>query len=205
MLAAVRELGGPVEINLDAAGGRRGPCRSTRTRSTRRYDPAQVAPTSRRRPRAALVLAALPGAVPRALDAGERVVGIVRPRREPLLRPRPPMPPVDDFIMRNAMDAAGDRRRLVAGRPALRARRRSTPTPTRHRTGSRIAKLAPARRAGTQKLGEFILDWDDVRDAGNPHEPALEFGRSAVRHACAVCSWDPDLAASVNGSPPPLV
>ena len=32
----------------------------------------------------------------------------------------------------------------------------------------------------------------------------LQFARSAVRHACAVCGWDPELAASAEGRPPPL-
>ena len=33
---------------------------------------------------------------------------------------------------------------------------------------------------------------------------ALEFARSAFRHACAVCGWDPALAASAEGTPPPV-
>ena len=53
-------------------------------------------------------------------------------------------------------------------------------------------------------LGEYILDWDDVRTRPDPHEYALEAARSAVRHACTVCSWDPGLSASADGIPPPI-
>jgi hypothetical protein len=49
-----------------------------------------------------------------------------------------------------------------------------------------------------------VLDWDDARASADPHLAALEFGRSSVRHACAVCGWDPALAASVQGVPPPI-
>jgi hypothetical protein len=54
-------------------------------------------------------------------------------------------------------------------------------------------------------LGEYVLDWDDVRQAEDPFGTALEFARSAFRHACAVCGWDPALAASAEGTPPPVV
>ena len=33
---------------------------------------------------------------------------------------------------------------------------------------------------------------------------AVEFARSAFRHACVVCGWDPGLAASAEGTPPPV-
>ncbi len=33
---------------------------------------------------------------------------------------------------------------------------------------------------------------------------ALEFARSAFGHGCAVCEWDPPLASSAEGSPPPV-
>ena len=54
-------------------------------------------------------------------------------------------------------------------------------------------------------LGEYVLDWDDVRAAEDPYGTALEFARSAFRHACVVCGWDPALAASAEGTPPPVV
>jgi hypothetical protein len=53
-------------------------------------------------------------------------------------------------------------------------------------------------------MGEYVLDWDDVRVAPYPHRAGLDFGRSAIRHACTVCGWDPVLAASAEGIPPPV-
>jgi len=53
--------------------------------------------------------------------------------------------------------------------------------------------------------GQYILDWDDVRESADPHAAALEFFHSVFAHACTVCEWDPELAASVDGTPPPVV
>ena len=53
-------------------------------------------------------------------------------------------------------------------------------------------------------LGEFVLPWDDVRTAGDPHAAALAFTREAFQHACSVCDWDPALAATAVGTPPPV-
>jgi hypothetical protein len=53
-------------------------------------------------------------------------------------------------------------------------------------------------------LGEYVLDWDQVRAHPDPHAAALEFARSAFRHACVECGWDPELAASADGVPPPV-
>jgi Family of unknown function (DUF5996) len=64
------------------------------------------------------------------------------------------------------------------------------------------ADVAPGRWDST--LGEYILDWDDVLAAPDPHGTALGFGRAVVRHACAVCDWVPELAASLEGQPPPV-
>ena len=49
-----------------------------------------------------------------------------------------------------------------------------------------------------------MLDWEDVRTSGDPHAYALEFARSAFTHACQVCEWDPALAATALGDPPPI-
>ena len=46
-----------------------------------------------------------------------------------------------------------------------------------------------------------MLDWEDIRSARDPHGLALEFARSAFQRACAVCEWDPSLAASAQGVP----
>ena len=64
--------------------------------------------------------------------------------------------------------------------------------------------LSPGDARFDTTLGEYILDWDDVRTYPDPHAVALEFARSAFRHACAVCDWDPQLAATADGTPPPV-
>ncbi len=60
----------------------------------------------------------------------------------------------------------------------------------------------PARWEGA--LGEYVLDWEDVIASEDPHACALAFARSALRHSCSVCDWDPRLLASAEGSPPPI-
>ena len=49
-----------------------------------------------------------------------------------------------------------------------------------------------------------MLDWEDVRNSPDPLALVLEFAHSAFRHACEVCEWDPALAATAEGVPPPL-
>ena len=53
-------------------------------------------------------------------------------------------------------------------------------------------------------LGEYILDWDEVRAAADPNALAIEFARSAFRHACLSCGWNAELADSAEGKPPPI-
>jgi Family of unknown function (DUF5996) len=115
----------------------------------------------------------------------------------------PADPPSQDFIMRNAMDAQevaigwwpGDAR---YGRAAFYAYAHPAPE------GFASATLSPAAARWDSVLGEYILDWDDVRRSPNPHAVGLEFARSAFRHACLVCNWDPALPASAEGTPPPV-
>ena len=115
----------------------------------------------------------------------------------------PADPPSDDFIMRNSMDAQevavgwwpGDAR---LGNAAFFAY--AHPAPDGFSTG----KLSPAAAYWDGELGLFALEWDDVRSESDPHAVALEFARSAFRHACLVCQWDPPLAASADGKPPPV-
>jgi hypothetical protein len=116
---------------------------------------------------------------------------------------RPADPPSGDFIMRNAMDAQevaigwwpGDPRHLAAGFYAY-----AHPAPA----GFGDGQLEPKAAHWDAGLGEFVLTWDDVRASDDPHAAALEFTRSAFTHACAVCGWDPALAASAHGTPPPV-
>jgi len=56
----------------------------------------------------------------------------------------------------------------------------------------------------SSELGEYLLEWDDVIAADDPFDVALRFGRSVVSYACVVCDWDPRLAASAQGDPPPV-
>ena len=67
------------------------------------------------------------------------------------------------------------------------------------------ATLSPRSVALGPSLGEYILDWDDVCQSSDPRAAGLEFARSAFRHACTVCDWDPALLASAEGTPPPVV
>jgi uncharacterized protein DUF5996 len=66
------------------------------------------------------------------------------------------------------------------------------------------ATLTPHAARWDTDLGEFLLDWDDARTVAESREAAVDFGLSAIRHACGVCGWDPALAASAEGRPPPV-
>ena len=116
---------------------------------------------------------------------------------------RPADPPADDFISRNGGDAEqieigwwpGDPK---YGKAAFFAFAHPAPD------GFADADLSPEAARWDSDLGEFVLDWADIRDAEDPHALALEFAHSAFRHACEVCAWDPVLAGSAEGSPPPV-
>jgi Family of unknown function (DUF5996) len=115
----------------------------------------------------------------------------------------PADPPSDDFIMRNSMDAQdvavgwwpGDAR---YGQAAFYAYAHPAPE------GFGDATLSPPAARWDSAQGLFVLDWADVIASRDPHATALEFARSAFRHSCAVCAWDPALAASADGKPPPV-
>ena len=112
-------------------------------------------------------------------------------------------PPSDDFIMRNAMDAQevaigwwpGDPRHDQAAFYAY-----AHPAPE----GFAQLTLSPPAAHWDAALGEYILEWDDARSAPDPFAAALEFARSAFRQACTACAWDMTLAASADGTPPPV-
>ncbi|MBV9846552.1 MAG: hypothetical protein JOZ47_16000 [Kutzneria sp.] len=115
----------------------------------------------------------------------------------------PAIPPSDDFIMRNAMNAQefavgwwpGDER---YGDAAFYAYAYPAPDNFAHMTAP------PPGTHWDTRLGEYVLDWNQVLTNPDPHGTALEFARSVFRHACAVCPWDPALAASADGTPPPI-
>ena len=115
----------------------------------------------------------------------------------------PSEPPSDEFIMRNAGDAQqievgwwpGDRR---YGKAAFFAFAFPAPDDLPSVT------VSPEAARWDAELGEFVLDWDDVRASSDPHGLALDFARSAFSHACLACEWDPALPASATGDPPPV-
>jgi hypothetical protein len=199
VLGAVAELAGAVEIDLK-------PQETAWTATLdadeehATYDPAQVARYFVAATRASIVLAALRApfrgrSTPVNAWWGSFDLAVS------LFSGRPAEPPSADFIMRNAMDAQeiavgwwpGDAR---YPRPAFYAYAHPAPD------GFADAALSPAAARWDPTLGEYILDWDDVRASRDPHEAALEFARSAVAHACTVCEWDPALAASIESTPP---
>jgi hypothetical protein len=199
LLAAVAELGGAVTIDpapqevswtvaLDA------------DEEHHTYDTDQVAAYFEAATRAALVLAALRApfrgrATPVNAWWGSFDLAVS------LFSGAPAAPPAEDFITRNAMDAQevaigwwpGDQRHPAAAFYAY-----AHPAPE-----SFGAAELPAG-SWNAELGEYVLEWDDVRAAPDPHATALEFGRAAVAHACEVCGWDPGLSATAQGTPPPV-
>jgi hypothetical protein len=166
------------------------------------YDPGQVADYFAAATRAALVLAAFRApyrgrSTPVNAWWGSFDLAVS------LFSGRPADPPSDDFITRNAGTAQaveigwwpGDAR---YGKAAFYAY--AYPAPE----GFASHALAPSASRWDNALGEYILDWDDVRTTADPAATALMFARSAFRHACLVCGWDQGLAASADSRPPPV-
>jgi Family of unknown function (DUF5996) len=116
---------------------------------------------------------------------------------------RPASPRSDGFITRNSDDAEkvtagwwpGDARHPQAAFYAF-----TSPAPSSFAEGT----LSPAAAHWDQRLGEYILDWDDVRAAPEPRAAAVEFANSAFQYACQVSGWDPALLGSTEGRPPPI-
>jgi Family of unknown function (DUF5996) len=201
LLAAVRELGGPVTIDPRPAET---PWSTPLDEDDehRTYDPEQVRGYLAAATRVALVLA--------------EVRAPYRGRCTPVnawwgsfdlavsfFSGRPADPPSGDFIMRNALDAQeiavgwwpGDQRYPRAAFYGY-----AHPAPS----GYSGVRIEPPTAGWDPDLGEFVLDWDDVCDADDPHRTAVTFLRSVVRQSCVSCDWDPDLAATVDGVPPPV-
>jgi hypothetical protein len=201
VLAAVRGLGGAVEIDpTPQETPWTTPLDEDSEHAT--YDRGQVADYFAAATQAALVLAAFRApfrgrSTPVNAWWGSFDLAVS------LFSGEPADPPSGDFIMRNAMDAQevavgwwpGDPRYSKAAFYAY-----AHPAPETFAS----VPLAAAAARWEPALGEFILDWDDVLAGDDPHAVALEFARSAFRHACTVCEWDPGLTASAEGTPPPV-
>jgi hypothetical protein len=116
---------------------------------------------------------------------------------------RPADPPSDDFIMRNGGDAEQISVGWWPGDPNHeRAAFFAFAYPPRD--GFAGADVRPDAAYWDTQLGEYLLDWDAVRESPEPRALVLEFAQSAFRHGCAVCDWDPGLAATAEGVPPPI-
>lgn len=108
----------------------------------------------------------------------------------------PAVPPAEDFITRNAMDAQevavgwwpGDARHPRAAFYAY-----AHPA----QPGFANASLDPPQARWDDRLGEYLLDHDALVASDDPHGAALAFARSAFRHACETCDWDPSLASPI--------
>ncbi len=201
VLAAVSELGGAVEIDpTPQEVSWSAPLDEDEEHAS--YDPAQVSSYFAAATRAALVLADFRApyrgrSTPVNAWWGSFDLAVS------LFSGLPAAPPSDDFIMRNAMDAQevavgwwpGDGRYEKAAFYAY-----AHPAAP----GFESATLTPPAARWDAALGEYVLDWEDVRSSADPHAFAVEFARSAFRHACVVCDWDAALLASAEGTPPPV-
>jgi len=201
VLAAVRDVAGPVEIDPKPQETEwQTPLDEDTEHAT--YDPSHVADYFVAASRAAQVLAALRApyrgrSTPVNAWWGSFDLAVS------LFSGRPADPPSNDFIYRNAMDA----QEIAVGwwpgndrypRPAFYAY--AYPKPP----GFSDLELEPAAAKWDDDLGEFVLDWDDVIASDDPFGAAVGFARSAARSACAACDWDPALAASLESRPPPV-
>ncbi|HEV3129739.1 MAG TPA: DUF5996 family protein [Solirubrobacteraceae bacterium] len=202
VLAAVRELGGPVDIDptpqevwwtvpLDEDSEHAS------------YDPAAVSTYFAAATQAALVLAAFRApfrgrSTPVNAWWGSFDLAVN------LFSGAPADPPSSDFIMRNSMDAEevaigwwpGDPR---YDKPAFYGYAHPRPE------GFVGADPSPSAAHWDETLGgEYVLDWSDVVGSSDPRGTALEFADWLFQHACAVCGWDRALAESGRGVPPPV-
>ena len=201
LLGGVRELGVAVEIDpTPQEVSWTVPLDEDREHAT--YDPAQVAAYFESATAVALVLAEF-RAPYRGRSTPVNAWWGAFDLAVNLFSGLPADPPADDFIMRNAMDSQevavgwwpGDERHDGAAFYAY-----AHPAPE----GFAGATLEPAAARWDPDLGEYVLEWSDAVATGDPHAAGLAFARSAFRHACLVCGWDPGLPASAHGDPPPV-
>jgi hypothetical protein len=114
----------------------------------------------------------------------------------------PADPASDGFITRNADDAQQIGVGWWPGNAGVRAAFYAFAYPAPPGFGG--ATLSPAAARWDKTLGEYVLDWDDVRAAADPHATAVEFLRSAFLHGCGMSGWSAELSASEEGKPPAI-
>lgn len=109
-------------------------------------------------------------------------------------------PPSDDFITRNAMDAEEVAVGWWPGDPGYG---KAAFYAYAHPAPKQINGATPPARAARWdgRLGEYLLDWDDVVASAAPHSLAVDFARSAFDNFCALGGWPPALPASTHGNP----
>ena len=200
VLAATAELVGPVRIDpTPQETPWSTPLDEDREHAT--YDPTQVSAYFAAATHASLVLAAL-RAPYRGRSTPVNAWWGTFDLAVSLFSGEPAEPPSQGFIGRNS----GDAQQIEIG---------WWPGDARHPSPAFFAFAVPAAPGVEQAalspparwdaaLGEYLLDWDDLRDLPDPHHAAVEFGRAVIRHACRVCGWDPALAASAEGLVPPV-
>jgi hypothetical protein len=199
LLAAVGELAGPVAIDpTPQEVAWTVPLDEDTEHAT--YDPDQVAGYFAAATRAARVLSALRApyrgrSTPVNAWWGSFDLAVN------LFSGAPADPPSQDFIMRNAMDATEIAFGWWPGNPSYP---RAAFYAYAHPASPGLPDATLSAGGWDEALGEYVLNWDDVRSAADPHAVALEFGSAIVRHACGVCGWDPELAGSLWGTPPPV-
>ena len=167
------------------------------------YDPEQVAAYFAAATRAALVLAAFRApyrgrSTPVNAWWGSFDLAVS------LFSGLPADPPSEDFIMRNAMDAQevavgwwpGDPRYDKAAFYAY-----AHPAPD----GFAAATLNPRAARWEPALGEYVLDWDDIRASSRPHTRSRSNSLARPSATPAQCANGiPALPASAEGTPPPV-
>jgi hypothetical protein len=201
VLAAVRDLGGPVDVNLTPQEVPWSVALDEDDEHTA-YEPDQIATYFAAATQAALVLGAFRApyrgrSTPVNAWWGSFDLAVN------LFSGAPADPPAGDFIMRNAMDAQevavgwwpGDSR---YGRAAFYGYAHPA------RAEFESATLSPAAARWDATLGEYLLDWDDARRTADPRATAAQFARAVFSHACQTCDWDPALSASAESRPPPV-
>lgn len=117
---------------------------------------------------------------------------------------QPADPPSQDFIMRNSMDAQEVAIGWWPGAPQYPKSAfygYAHPAPEGYSDGPIKPDEA---RWDTTFGGQFVLDWDDVIATPDPHATVVEFAHSLFAYSCEACSWDPALAATAAGVPPPV-